>query len=191
MSRLPARPRDALSSEQQEVDDTFRQVLNRSFGRNGEKFIYEDNGGLIGPFPFFIAAPKVGKILHDLVYGLVQLPLPSDARETAIMTVGGHFQARYETHSHLPQAVDSGLSPEQAEILQTGDRKPDGLNEQCDIAYDVGQHLVSMKGPLPQHLWDRSVETLGKDGSVALLHYIGFYCYVCVALNGVDAPIPE
>ena len=148
MSRLPPKPRDQLEPAQQETHDLFQKVADRGFG---QKFIYQDpKGGLIGPFPFFIHAPQVGKTLQDLIYEIAQLPLPPDARETAILTVGGHFQTGYETYSHVVLAAEAGLPREQAEVLRKGEKKPDGLSESCSVAYDVAQHLVSVKGPLPQ-----------------------------------------
>lgn len=153
MSRIPAKPSSELPSEQRDVHDAFQGAMRRLFGDSGDKFVFEaSNGGLIGPFPFFIANPKIGKAIFDLMFRLAQLPLPADARETAIMTVGGHFGACYQTYSHFHQAIEAGLSHEQAEILQQGERKPDGLNEKCGVAYDVTKHLVSVKGPLPLQL---------------------------------------
>ena len=107
------------------------------------------------------------------------------------MTVGGHFQAGYETYSHAVQAIEQGLSQEQTNMLRMDKAKPDGLNDNCSIAYDVAKSLVSKPGPLPSGLWDRAVGAFGRDGTIGLLHYIGYYCYVSVILNGVDAAVPE
>ena len=192
MARLPPKTRDQLNPEQQELEEELRQVANKGYGRNGDLFIYEDpRGAFIGPFPFFLHQPSAGKALVDLSSAIAKLPLPPDARETAILTVGGHFQAGFETYSHFRTATKQGLKQEQADVLKKDGGKPEGLNGQCSIAYDVAKHLVSKTGPLPQNLWERSVEAFGKDGTVGLLHYIGYYCYMCVILNGMDAPVPE
>lgn len=193
MSRLPPRPRNQLTPEEQEVHDKFYNIAERAFGANGEQFIYKEdsNDALIGPFPFYIASPPAGNALHALLSAFAKLPLPADAREVVIMAVGGHFQAGYVTYSHVSQAIATGLSREQVEVLRKGESKPEGLNEKCDTAYDVTQHLLTHKGPLPQRLWDRSIEVLGRDGTVGLLHYAGLYSYVSMALNGMDAPVPE
>lgn len=190
MSRIPPQTRDQVGPEQQEIHDLFDSVAFKSFGPNGEQFIYEENGAFIGPFPFFMAAPEVGRGLLNLVVGMQKLGLPPDARETAILTVGTQFQAGYETYSHIPQAVVPGyLTSQQAETIVKGE-KPTDLNEQCSIAYDVAKYLTGTPGPLPQQMWDKAVKVLGKNPTVGLLHYIGFYCYISVALNGVDARVP-
>ena len=106
------------------------------------------------------------------------------------MTVGGHYQGAYETYSHIPQGIDAGLTKEQSEALARGERPAD-LNEACSVAYKISKYLVSTRGPLPKDLWEKAVKTLGLDPTIGLVHYAGFYSYVCVALNALDVPIPE
>ena len=40
-------------------------------------------------------------------------------------------------------------------------------------------------------MWKRGVDVLGKEGIGALIHYVGMYAYICIALNGFDSRIPE
>lgn len=40
-------------------------------------------------------------------------------------------------------------------------------------------------------LWDKCIETLGKAGTMAVLHYVGYYQYIATLLNGCDVPVPE
>lgn len=191
MSRLPAKAHAELSIEQQEVNELFNGVANKAFGPNGEKFVYEENNALIGPFPFFLHFPEVGKKYMEVFSALGKLPLPADVRETTILTIGGHFKAGYETYSHVAEATKAGLlSESQANELKDGG-KPSDLNEGCSAAYDAARHLVSTPGPLPQHLYDKCVENLGKDATVGMLWYASIYSQVCVALNGIDAPVPK
>ena len=191
MSRLPAKPRNELEPEQQEIHDRFGTVAGAVFGPNGSQFIYEDsNGAFIGPVPFFAYQPEAGKACFASLTALGKLPVPPDARETALLAVGAHFQAGYETYSHIPQAVTAGLTKQQAVELKDGG-KPVDLNASCAIAYDVAKTLCSKPGPLSQQLWDKAMEVFGKNATIGLVHYIGFYCYICVGLNAIDAPVPE
>jgi hypothetical protein len=57
--------------------------------------------------------------------------------------------------------------------------------------YDLAKRLLTTPGPLPKSYWERSVEAFGKEGTVALVHYVGFYAYLCIALNAIDATVPE
>lgn len=38
---------------------------------------------------------------------------------------------------------------------------------------------------------DWAVGVLGKEGAVALVHFVGYYSYAAVFLNGFDVPLPE
>ena len=192
MGRLPPKPSEELSGEQKEVNEIYADLANLAFGQSGSKFVYtEPSGALIGPFPFFISHPEVGKRLYDLQRAFGRLPLPADIREVGILTTAAQYGDSFVGYSHEAIAHSSGkFSAEQAKSLRSGE-KPDGLTEECSIAYDVAKSLCGNRGPLPGELWDRAVELLGKETMLALLHYIGFYSYVSIALNGVDAAVPH
>jgi 4-carboxymuconolactone decarboxylase len=46
-------------------------------------------------------------------------------------------------------------------------------------------------GPLSRELWHGCVNEFGRDGALALIHYVGLYAYTCVLLNGCDVALPE
>ena len=190
MSRLPPTTRDKLSPAQQSAHDELTELAEKGFG---DKFIWKrEDGAMVGPFPAFIAAPEVGVDMIKLIGKLGTIPgLPADAKETAILSTGAHYKAPFElyAHGHLA-AKTTGLSKDQTEQICNG-TKPDGLDEACSIAYDVAKHLSSVPGPLPQDLWERSIRVLGKDGTLALVHYVGMYAYTCIVLNAMDAPVPD
>lgn len=167
-------------------------MAEHGFGKNGEKFIYKDgDGAWLGPYPLLMAAPKPGKLAMELVYSIGELPLPADVKETAILTCGGHFQAAYELYAHEAVATKAGvLSKEQINAIKQS-RKPTDLNEKCSLAFDVAQRLCGTPGPLAQEEWNKCTEAFGKDGTLALVHYIGFYAYLCIALNAAAVPVPE
>ncbi|KAI5357938.1 hypothetical protein Slin14017_G112990 [Septoria linicola] len=168
------------------------RIAEHEFGKDGENFRYKtDDGAFVGPYALRTAAPEVGKLAMELVYSIGRLPgLPPDAKETAILACGGHFQAAYELYAHQNVAEKAGvLSAAQIESIKI-DQKPKDLNENSSIAYDVVKRLCSTPGPLPDTLWHASVTAFGKEGTIALVHYVRFYAYLCIALNAVDVPIP-
>ena len=190
LDRIPAKTREELSPEQQKLNDEWANAAPNVFGPNGKLFVWaDDRGAFTGPFPFMAYHPTAGKNLLNQMVSLAKLPLPPPVRETAILTTGTHFQAAYETYSHIPQAVKAGLSQAQAETIVQG-VKPEDLDEKCSVAYDVARYLCSSPGPLPAKMWDKAVSVLGKDSTVAMVHYVGFYSYVCVFLNASDSPLP-
>ena len=120
-----------------------------------------------------------------------QRALPTDVKEVAILTAAAQYGETFVSYSHEAIAIHTGkISTGQSQSLRRGE-KPDGLTDECNIAYDVAKSLCGNRGPLSGELWDRAVKLLGKETTTALLHYIGFYSYVSIALNGIDAPIPQ
>lgn len=82
------------------------------------------------------------------------------------------------------------ISQEQADTIKKGE-KPEGLDEASEVAYDVASELVNKTGPLSEGLYGRARSVLGEEGCLALIHFVGFYCYVSVFLNACDVPVPE
>lgn len=118
--------------------------------------------------------------------------LTATAREVAILAVGGRYQAKYEIYAHARIGRETtNLSHEQVEELCSG-KKPKGMDEQSELAYDYVVNLVESPGPLPDALFERGVKVMGsKEGVHALVQYVGLYSFVCVYLNGCDVPLPE
>jgi 4-carboxymuconolactone decarboxylase len=81
------------------------------------------------------------------------------------------------------------LTKDLADAIAAG-KKPDGLTADCALAYDVAKYLCGTPGPLPESLWDASVKAFGKDTTLALVTYVGFYAFVCIAVNACDVPAP-
>ncbi|KAK6437014.1 hypothetical protein LTR95_006789 [Oleoguttula sp. CCFEE 5521] len=190
MSRFPPLPRDKLQPDQLDTHDEQTAIAQGAFGPSGELFQWTDkDGALLGPFPFALSSPEAGGAMIKQALLLGKLPLPADAKEVAVLVCGVRFGAIYELYAHSAVAAQAGLSATQIEEIKAG-KKPDGLNEECSVAYDVAKYLANEKGALPGHLYDRSVSVLGREGTVALIHYVGCYAYVCIVLNAADAPAP-
>jgi 4-carboxymuconolactone decarboxylase len=116
--------------------------------------------------------------------------LPADARETAILAVGAHYRADYEIYAHERLAVGTGLTKPQIDAIKTGIKPPD-LNEGCNAAFDATEELMKKPGPLGDENWNRAVKAFGKKGALTLVHYVGFYAYTCLLLNGCAIKVPE
>ncbi|KAK0789328.1 hypothetical protein LTR91_023591 [Friedmanniomyces endolithicus] len=176
MSRLPPLPRSDLPPAAQQTHDTISSFFASS--PLGTAFAYKrpTDDALIGPMPFYLASPDIGQDVMGLVGKAAALPgLSLEARETAILADGGQD---YE--------VGGG-----AGRLIAGGEKPKDLDEESGVAFDVATYLSSKPGALPQEMWNRSVRVLGREGTVALVHFVGLYAYTCIVLNAMDAPVPQ
>jgi hypothetical protein len=193
--RLPPVKRDDLPASEHAGFDSMMNLTTTLFGDpESSPFTYKrsSDGALVGPFPLFLAAPEAGEYSVGLFGKLGKIPgLPADAKETAILTVGARYQAAYELYAHTNVAIKKvGMAKDVVEAIARGE-KPKGLSEGCDVAFDAANYLAGKPGPLPKELWDRSIKTFGKEGTVALMHYVGAYAYTCIVLNAMDAPVPE
>lgn len=113
------------------------------------------------------------------------------ARETAILTAGGYYGSLFEIYSHERVALaTTDLSEEQINELKVA-KKPSGLKEEGDVAYDVAIGLLQKnKGPMPDELWSRAEKIFGPEGAQALVHYTALYSYVSILLNGCGCGLP-
>jgi len=81
------------------------------------------------------------------------------------------------------------LTKEQINKIKVG-QKPQDLDTGSSVAFDATMELVKKPGPLKKESWDAVVKEFGKQGALALIHYVGLYMYTCVLLNGCDVPLP-
>lgn len=195
MSRLPPTPRDQLPADQQSAHDTLHSIASSSFG---SAFTYQraSDAALVGPFPVFLAQPTTGVEMMKYFSVLGAMPgLPIPAREVVILAVGAVYKAAYELYAHAAVAVqNAGLSEGVVRTICAGGRPEvgrEGFSEEMATAFDVARYLAGTPGPLPQELWERSLKAFGKEGTVALVHYAGFYAYISITLNAADIPVPK
>ncbi|KAK5676867.1 hypothetical protein LTS10_010631 [Elasticomyces elasticus] len=161
MSRLPPLPRSELPPAQQQAHDDLTAFAMSAFG-TAFSYTRKEDDALLGPFPFYIQTPEIGLDTLGLLAKFSKLEgLSVEARETAILAVGSVFQASYELYAHTRIALKA--TPLSQEQLESS----------------------------AQELWDRSMKALGKEGTVALVHYVGFYAYICIVLNAIDEPVPK
>lgn len=194
-TRTPPIPPSAMTPEQKAAYKEALTISSRGFGASGEIFIWarEEDGALLGPFHPFIYHPQTMQPFVGLNAAAASIPgLSQQAREVAILTVGHRFASTYELYAHRRIAASEpvNFSPEQIRELGEG-RMATGLDEQCQVAFEVARELCGTPGPLKEELWHKSVKILGRDGALALMHYVAFYAYLAIMLNAVDVPAPE
>lgn len=122
---------------------------------------------------------------------LAKIPgLPQYAREVAILATGSHFKAAYEIYSHERIAIGTELKQDQIDKIKHGE-KPGDLQEIGNVAFDVTMELLKKPGPLAEEKWKEAEKAFGREGAMALVHYVGYYAYTSLLLNGLDIQLPE
>lgn len=192
MSRYPPIPPSSLTTEQHKAYDEASEICSNVFGN---KFLYKnEDGAFIGPFAPLLYTPSLVDPFFKLVVELGKLPgLPGPAREIAILVTGSRFKSKYELYAHERVAASTRLTTAQISSVKSGEKPlgDDALDEQGDVAFDVAIELSHKQGPMTDANWERAVYAFGKEGTAALIQYVGVYAYTCVLLNGVDAPVPD
>lgn len=100
----------------------------------------------------------------------------------------------YELHAHTVIAArTTELTERQISMVKKG-RKPEGadqLDAACDVAFDMAVELNTKPGPLSEVTWKRACDVIGREATLALIHFIALHAYTCILLNGADVPVPE
>lgn len=47
------------------------------------------------------------------------------------------------------------------------------------------------RGRLSDGIWGRAEGCFGKEGALGLVHYVGYYAYACLLMNGAGVGMPE
>lgn len=132
--------------------------------------------------------PDVGRLSVDMLDRLEDATpeLPPHARETAALYTTTFFKSTYVTTIHKLQAVKLGLLTQTQMEEITAGRKPSDLDKERSVAYDVAEHLLAVRGSLPDELYERSLKTFGKEGTVALMHLVSLMAWTSMGLNVAD-----
>jgi 4-carboxymuconolactone decarboxylase len=184
--RLSPLPPETLGPELRSVHDTIVALMTRG---QPQIVAQDESGALIGPFPAMLHFSQFGvPALSFIAATSTHARLPAKVRETAILTVGSRFSARYEIYAHEIMGKVAGLSASQIATLAAGGRPAD-LGEAEGIAHDVTRVLASGH-ILPASTYARAVEILGREGLAELVFLISGYGMIAMLLNCYDVPVP-
>ena len=175
MSRLPVLQLQDLTAEQKRIYDEIARVRN---------------GVVRGPFPIWLRNPELADRANQLGNVLrMQGKLEKRLFELMVLIVARHWSAQYEWFSHAKSALNSGLSPEIVDAIQSN-RRPESLREDEQLVYEIISELVDTR-TLSQPSYDRALATLGLDLLIELITAAGFYTMIAMVLNAFDAPVPS
>lgn len=180
MMRLTPLDRDQLTEAQQAVLDAIE---------SGPRGKARAGIGTIGPFSAMVKAPGVGDAIQTLG-GAVRFgtSLPENIKEVAICTVGVHFRARFEFSAHKALAKRAGVSESALDQLARGEDPEFSGNEL--LAHAIASQLLNQKGILDE-TYNHGVETFGEEGMIELVATAGYYCLICMILNGFKVPLED
>jgi 4-carboxymuconolactone decarboxylase len=182
VTRLPPLRRDDLDAAQQRMWDALTS------GGRGAKALREE-GNLTGPFDVLLRSPEVG----DAVAGLGDLlrfgtDLAQRHRELVIVTVTGHWRARFAWLRHSEYARQAGIPAAVVDAIAAGE--PPVIDDADRAVHDVVASLLAT-GHVPDDVYAAAVDRLGVRAVVELVALAGYYCLCSFVLNAFRVPLPD
>ena len=188
--RIPPRPAEEWDEQHKPVAEGLFAFCTKTHGATTKW--HDDRNSLIGPFPAFIASRELSIPLADFMTKLGQWKAcPIEAKETVVLVAAARYQAAYLLYAHTEITLaKTKMTKDQIDSIKSG-KKPTGLSEAADVAYDASYHLINTPGPLPIEIWNKCDKVLGRDGTVAMINWLGWYTFNCIFVNAIDAGVPE
>ncbi|KAK4685007.1 hypothetical protein P7C73_g5153, partial [Tremellales sp. Uapishka_1] len=193
MPRVPSLPPSALDASRKADFQAATEACDEFFGDVKVAYTDPKDGAFIGPFaPLFASSSKLIDTFLKYAGALGELPLKPSARETAILAVGSLYEAEYELDAHRKIAATTSLSAAQIDAVSHGNKPSgsDALDEEEEVAFELAMALAKGRGKLGDGLWERAVKAIGRESTLAVVHYTGYYTMTCVILNAVGAEYP-
>lgn len=185
--RLPYIAPAELSPDQRAIFEDMKSLISSRL----PAFRTETpNGALMGPWNPWLHEPRIGGAIWKFVKAVtVETTLPDEARQVAILVVGGHFKAAYELYAHVALSEAGGMDIAKIAAIVAGSR-PANLTEAEAVAYDVAHALLN-GGVLPAVVYSQGLDLFGQHSLNELIYLVGAYCLVSVTLNGFNVSVPE
>jgi 4-carboxymuconolactone decarboxylase len=181
MDRLPHLHRDDLDGAGQALWDVITET--RGDGVVGPE------GGLLGPFNAWLAAPGLGTRLAELGR-VLRFETAVDRRllEIAIITTGARWQAEFEWWAHSRMARHHGVADDVIDAIARGDDPP-FTRDDDRIVHAVATQLGAT-GRIEDETYVAARALLGDRGIVEIVSLCGYYTLVSFTLNAFEVALP-
>ena len=172
MTRLPTLRPDELTPKQREVYD---------------RILSGPRGAVRGPLSMWLHRPKLADRAQQLgVYCRYGSSLPSRLSELAILTTARIWDAGFEWDTHVPHALEAGVT-EQIIAALANDQPPDFGAEDEELVYLFTREL-NLTRSVSDHLFTRTVTCLGREGTVDLVGVLGYYSLISMTIKAFKVP---
>ena len=139
-------------------------------------------GKVEGPYWPIIRSPGLTAVLQDVgAYYRYRCPLERKINEMVALMAARSWSQQFVWDVHILQALDAGLKNEIALALAEG-RRPAGMAEDEEIAYDFVTELLATKGS-SDATYARTVAKFGEEGTVDIIGILGYYSMLGMVMN--------
>lgn len=178
MPRIPFVTRD-------DIDESERSAYDAFVAMRAER----PNKGPTGPFALFGHMPELAHRLESYRLAIRDEPSVSKClQELVMITVAREMDCDYVWYAHAAAARNAGVSPQVVDAIRDR-RKPEGLSEQEQIAFDFTCELLRTRR-VGEAMFARAHGQFGRRGVLALVHLVGCYAMLAYAMNALDLEAP-
>ncbi len=145
--------------------------------------------GVKGPFVPLLRCPELMDRLQKVgEYLRFQSSLDQRISEFVMLVVSRAWTQHFEWFVHVPLGRKAGISEDTIAALADG-RRPSGMSEDEDLAYDFCDELLRNKG-VSETTYRRAVMRFGENGVIDMLGVAGYFTTVSMIMNVAHSPPP-
>ena len=145
--------------------------------------------GVKGPFVPLLRCPELMDRLQKVgEYLRFQSSLDQRISEFVMLVVSRAWTQHFEWFVHVPLGRKAGISEDTIAALADG-RRPSGMSEDEDLAYDFCDELLRNKG-VSETTYRRAVMRFGENGVIDMLSVAGYFTTVSMIMNVAHSPPP-
>jgi 4-carboxymuconolactone decarboxylase len=146
--------------------------------------------GVWGPYQVLMHVPPLAEPVAAVgEYLRFHGTLPGADRELAIIAAAREIGSQYEWAIHEPVAHAEGTSVKAIETVRSRGSL-DALAPREQLIVELVRTLYRDRW-LSDELFDRAINTLGREQTVEVVTIVGFYNLLAFVLQGFAIPLPE
>lgn len=153
------------------------------------------SGALIGSYGIFLHTPAIGHAILSLYQAILALPKANSTltpRTKAIISlvISANERSQYSTYFHSTLSLHAGtLTQNEVTSLQAG-LCSSMFNRIDRLVFGMTRELCVQSGALPEKIWNEALCILGRDGAIAIVHFVAFQRYLSTIERAFDAQVP-
>jgi 4-carboxymuconolactone decarboxylase len=143
--------------------------------------------GVKGPFIPLLRSPELMDRLQKVgEYLRFQSSLEQRISELIMLIVSRDWTQHFEWFVHVPLGRKAGISEDTIAALAEG-RRPSGMSEDEELAYDFCVELLRNKG-VSETTYRRAVMKFGENGVIDMIGVAGYFTTVSMVMNVAHSP---
>jgi 4-carboxymuconolactone decarboxylase len=143
--------------------------------------------GVKGPFIPLLRSPELMDRLQKVgEYLRFQSSLEQRISELIMLVVSREWTQHFEWFVHVPLGRKAGISEDTIAALAEG-RRPSGMSEDEELAYDFCVELLRNKG-VSETTYRRAVMRFGENGVIDMIGVAGYFTTMSMVMNVAHSP---